>query len=225
MLWIGDELIQIDSPYAAIRAWCEDINEHNRIVGGSAYYVSSSSSRGMGWMRDGLQSPVEIGWPAGHYSNMLTALNNAGEAVGYAYTSSGSFESSRWIDGVFTTVPGAGILEEIARDGTAIGTIDHAFPNLREPTVSLGAQAWQLQQLLDPVTGVGWDLINAAGLNDAGAIVCNAYDPTGKWTACMLTPVAGVRASGIAARKRTSLQIAEIERTLGQQSTACEPRR
>lgn len=213
-LWVQDQLVLLDAPPGSIRAWCTDINEHHRIVGGCAIPTGPSSARGMGWVRDGLQPPVSIGWPDGQQLNLLTSVNNGGEAVGYAYSTSGVVESFRWNDGIFTTVPGAGALLEIARDGTALGLIENYPLQLVEPTVSIGAHAWNLQQLLDPVSGAGWDLISAVNINDSGQIVCDAFDPLGKRRVVLLAPISGAVGGGSPRRARTPEQISSAEQSL-----------
>jgi len=225
VLWIGDQLLHLDAPWGAVRAWCSDINEHGSIVGGSAHYVSPQNFRGMGWIRDGLNPPLSIGWPAGHWGNALYALNNSGEAVGGAYLETGSSEGLRWKDGVFTAVSATNDLTKIARDGTAIGTLYNAGPYYFQPTVSIGAQAWKLQDLLDPQSGAGWDLVHAADLNDSGQIVCRAFDPLGAQSVCVLTPVQGITTPGVERRPRTAQQVAQLEPTILELRKRLDPRR
>ena len=81
----------------------------------------------------------------------------------------------------------------------------------------VGTSAWRLQTLLDPISGAGWDLVKAVGIDDAGEIVCDAYDPQGKPRVCKLTPIAGDGgARGVERRARTRVQLESVARTLAE---------
>jgi hypothetical protein len=220
MLWIRDQLVPLELPSGATRAWCSDINEHNLIVGGSVHPVAGGATRSMGWVRHGLGTPVGIGWDQGHVHNVLNAVNNAGEAAGNAFKDTGAFEGFRWSQGVFTTVAGTNELSKIVRDGTAVGLQFASSSGNAEPTVSIGAQAWALQQLLDPQSGAGWDLYWPIDLNEAGTILCQAFDPQGQAQLCVLTPISPIAGAGVSRPARTAQQRAIVERLLREHRSA-----
>ena len=46
-----------------------------------------------------------------------------------------------------------------------------------------------LNNLIDPSSGAGWNLTGCGGINDAGQIVASGYNPQGEFHAFLLTPV------------------------------------
>jgi hypothetical protein len=141
-------------------------------------------------------------------------------AAGNAFKDTGAFEGFRWSQGVFTTVAGTNELSKIVRDGTAVGLQFASSSGNAEPTVSIGAQAWALQQLLDPQSGAGWDLYWPIDLNEAGTILCQAFDPQGQAQLCVLTPISPIAGAGVSRPARTAQQRAIVERLLREHRSA-----
>lgn len=123
-----------------------------------------------------------------------TAINDAGDAVGYAKLDVNGFIQSHailWPAGSTSFVdlgaPPTGM-------ATAINSLDHvvgyaSFPNGQHAflwTPSTGMV--DLNSLVDPADQ-GWTLSFAGGINAAGQIIATGTDPSGHTRAVLLTPV------------------------------------
>ena len=128
--------------------------------------------------------------PHGTYSN-ATAINNAGQVVGFADAGTGLLFGFLYSAGTMTnlgSLPGGygsyaqGINNkgQIVGYGTLANGHEHAFLDANNTMTDLNS-------LIDP--SLGWDLENATAINDNGQIVGSGVNSSGQVHAFLLTPI------------------------------------
>ena len=122
--------------------------------------------------------------PLGYVSNLALAINNAGVIVGQTWPPLDAGEETRallWQGGTVTDL-GAGAANDINDAGQIVGTLD-----------GLGAALWESGTAINLnhfVSGTGWTLQSATGINEEGWIVGSGYNQAvGDYQAYLLIPV------------------------------------
>ncbi len=164
------------------------INDAGVIAG----YSPNSEGRNQACIFSTSGSAAPLAGLGGLYSFAL-AINSAGQIAGEAYTSAGERHAALWTGGSPTdlgvlagrTQSGAwalnlsGVVVGVSYSSSAPerGFIWDATNGIRE-----------LTSLLDPVTGAGWTIMRATGINDDGKICAFASYNGGAWRGVLLTP-------------------------------------
>lgn len=135
------------------------------------------------WDNDAAHSIVDLGSLPGDGSSHADGLNDLGQAVGSSHPPFGSRPVLWQNDAGHTAVelpllPGDnfGSATAINNRGEILGTSAYATPGTWEVGPSRlviwrDSQVFELQTLLDPLTGAGWTLVAVTALNNQGQIV------------------------------------------------------
>jgi hypothetical protein len=135
------------------------------------------------WKNDSAHSIVDLGVFGADWSSLGWAMNDLGQVVGESHPPAGSRAVLWNNDAAHTAIElpllagdnygSAGAINNL---GQAVGTSAYATPGTWN-VVSARLVVWRdggvfdLQSLLDPVTGAGWTITYAAGINNLGQIV------------------------------------------------------
>lgn len=159
------------------------INDHDQITGavGNMAFVGS------------LGNLTDMGTLGGSWAEGM-ALNNAGQVTGWAATPHDSFAHAfLWQDGAMTDLGSLGGWQSqgkaIDKRGTVVGWSTRQVLDGKHAFRTLKGQMVDLNGLLDPVSGKGWELIEASGIDDAGHIVGFGIHK-GFYHGFLLTPMA-----------------------------------
>ncbi len=154
-------------------------------LGQAAGYGSTDQTpqHGMFWKNDAAHTIVDLGVFPGDWTSLAWGMNDLGQVVGESHPGPGS-RPVMWNGDAAHTVtelpvlPGHnyGSASQINIKGQVIGFSAYATPGTWDVTDSkaviwLDGGVFDLQSLLDPATGAGWTIDNAAGMNDLGQIV------------------------------------------------------
>ncbi len=122
--------------------------------------------------------------PFGYESNLALAINDAGVAVGVTSPPLDAGQETRalvWQGGTVTDL-GSGAANDINDAGQIVGTLN-----------GLGAALWESGTVINLnqfVSGTGWTLQSATGINEEGWIVGSGYNQAlGGYQAYLLIPV------------------------------------
>jgi len=159
------------------------INNHDQFVG-AVFSMATLWDHG---------SDTPLGTLGGSFSEAV-AINDAGTVTGWAATPSDQgIHAFRWRAGAMTDLGTLGGQqsrgEAIDADGNIVGwSFTHGLDGKHAMLVR-GDHMLDLNDLLDPGTASDWELVEAAGVNDAGYIVGSGRHH-GKFHAFVLKPIA-----------------------------------
>ena len=120
-------------------------------------------------------TPTVVGTLGGHAAG--TAINNNGQVVGIAQTSTGAEDGFLWSNGTITDLGRSFVPPAINDSGVIVGG----------QFVDSGGTVQNLNTLIP--AGSGFQIQSATGINDNGQIIANADDTaTGQTHALLLTP-------------------------------------
>ena len=135
------------------------------------------------WNNDARHSIVDLGVFAADWSSLGFAMNDAGQVVGESHPPASSRAILWNNDAAHTAIelpllPGDnyGSAHAINNFGQVLGTSSYATPGTWD-VLSTRNVIWRdggvfdVQSLLDPVTGAGWTIDYVAGMNNLGQIV------------------------------------------------------
>ncbi|HEX3097825.1 MAG TPA: hypothetical protein VHQ02_08910 [Usitatibacter sp.] len=151
------------------------------------------------WNNDAKHSIVDLGVFGSDLSSLGLGINDAGQAVGESHPPFGS-RPILWNDDAAHTaielplLPGDnyGSAHSINNLGQILGTSSYATPGTwnvlsTRNVIWRDGGVYDLQSLLDPVTGAGWTLTYVAGMNNLGQIVGIGLD-NGTSAVFVMTP-------------------------------------
>ena len=186
MLYSNGTMTDLGSLAGATTAsFAAGINANGQVAGwagSDAFLYSSQTMTNLGTL------PAPYNW-----SSEATAINNAGQVIGYSQGSGNNTHSFLFSNGAMSDL---GTLPAPFNVGTfAEGINDLGQVVGRSWTLSLAEHAFldnngtmiDLENLLGPESG--WTLSEAAGINDQGCIVGYGENPAGQARAFLLTPV------------------------------------
>jgi probable HAF family extracellular repeat protein len=191
---------------AGNRAGANDINDANQIVGWST--DADGDSRAVLWQGGGMTDLGDIG---GGSAN-AQAISTAGQIAGYSLATNGRQHAFLWSAGsmldLMPSFAGNSYGYDVNRSGSVVGLLAPAGGSASAFLWSGGA----LYDLGALITESGWRLYDARGINDAGQIIGSGWNPSGTFSAYMLTPVpepetyllllAGLGVLGLRAKRR-----------------------
>jgi probable HAF family extracellular repeat protein len=172
-------------------SWGISINRHGHVAGSSNLAGDAHSHAFLyteGAMRD-------LGTLGGDESR-ATALNGRNQVVGCSTLADNITQAAFQFDGqTMHALPSLGGTSSCAKainlQNIAVGF--SAYPNAgnARAVVYRQGKVHDLKLLLDPVTGEGWDLMDASGINDKGQIIGTGIrNHDGVWRTFLLTPIA-----------------------------------
>lgn len=162
---------------SGFRSWALAINAHDVVVG-AQIPTGASTRRAFRWSR--ATGRTDLGMLLGHDASSAQGINDHGEICGYSTLQSSSRPRAVLFDSGSVRDLGvaAGRLHS-----AAWGINDHGHVVGRSPVMNGGAALWtettgfvNLNELIDPVSAMGWDLHGAVSINDHGQIA-----GTGAW--------------------------------------------
>lgn len=153
------------------------------------------------WKNDAKHTVVDLGVFPGDWTSVAWGINDAGQVVGESHPA-GMDRPVMWDNDAAHTVselpvlPGdnVGSASEINMLGQIIGWSAYRTPDTTNTTVGTyvlwqDGAVYDLQSLLEPLTGAGWVITGALGLNNLGQIVgVGKYN--GAVASFVMTPVA-----------------------------------
>jgi uncharacterized membrane protein len=135
------------------------------------------------WNNNAAHTIVDLGVFPGDWTSLAYGLNDAGQVVGESHPAGGN-RAVLWNNDAAHTVselpllPGDnyGSARNINMRGQVLGLSAYETPGTTDvtpsrPVVWRDGGVFDLQAVLDPVTGAGWTVTSALGLNDSGQIV------------------------------------------------------
>lgn len=158
------------------------INENGLIAGGCE---SSAGGRAVLWSSTGAllgALPLLTGTASDAFG-----LNDSGDVVGYATDASGVRHAVLWRNGAVIDL-GPGSASDINNSGVVVGASGGRGYVYQDVDGDGVPEARNLNTLLDPVTGAGWSIRLATGINDSGQIVANGTKDGVSFRTCLLTP-------------------------------------
>ena len=168
-----------------------DINELGQIVG--EMHGSTVLQRAFLW--DPVTGVQNLGiLPGGGdiSSSIAQAINDVSQVVGTAVTERGD-RAFLWEDGVMIELGGLpmGAVRSYAVDinnaGQVVGAVSGTDPGT-EHFVPVGCDQWRAAaDLIDPL--LGWTIIEAQAINDAGQIAVSGFQPT----TCQISTIVSMR--------------------------------
>ena len=192
VLWTASGVVQnlpaLSTTNPIFNADALSINNNGVAAGVSGYEAciwTNGSVQGLGYLPGGNQSEA-------------TGINDLGQVVGEATTSTGAVDVCVWSSGSgmrdLGNLPGLSYLSDTVNDQIAINNLGEIVAyrgslSSSETWVWTSNSGWvNLSQSLDS-SGNGWSLWIATGINDSGQIVGAGFDPYGGYEAVLLTPV------------------------------------
>jgi uncharacterized membrane protein len=151
------------------------------------------------WNNDGAHSVIDLGVLPGGWTSIAWGMNNLGQVVGESHPGAGS-RAVLWNNDPAHTatellpLPGDnyGVAQEINDAGQVLGFSAYATPGTwnvgpSRYVVWADGVAYDLNTVLDPVTGAGWTVTSAMALNNLGQIV-GTGTLNGQLKAFVMTP-------------------------------------
>ena len=151
-----------------------------------AYDINDSGDI-VGWYNDGRAFLYSGGKLTDLGVGQAYAINASGQVVGsrgHAFLYSGGATMD------LGALPGDSVsyAYDINASGQVVGT-SYAIPEVDHPFLYENGVMTNLNDLLDPVSGAGWTLYTATGINDRGQIVGSGANQFGDRRGFLLTPI------------------------------------
>ena len=165
------------------------INDAGAVVGERN---TSTGWRAVYWAPDGKALDLDAEWGGGGAPSFASDINNHGQVAMQLPLATGGATAAIWQAGVGFTVidllPGTNtaIANAINDEGVTVGTAGTAFS--RGFVWSLADGLADLNDLLDPVSGDGWSILQATGISESGLIVGRGFSDTLGYRAVLLSP-------------------------------------
>ena len=189
-------------------SWANGVMQDLGTLGGerSAAYDINDAGQAVGWAnRSGSTDTMAVIFEAGGMTELGTlgggqsaafAINRWGQVTGGADTPDGHGHAFLYSNGVMQdlgVMPNFQSCAGLALNnrGHVVGMCFKDDARGSQPFVSFGGPARNLNKHLDPVTGEGWQLKDARGINDEGQII-GMGRLFGVRRAYLLTPVDGL---------------------------------
>lgn len=175
--WSRGKLLRLPAPPARPHSNASSINDTGQIAGFASDTSDAPITRAVLWEQGRVK---EIGTLGGKFS-FASSINNPGQAAGEAATAKGEIHAFFWQKGKMTDLGTLGGEDSHARDLNNLGQVVGTAGTGRSRTIAGGpvpterAFLWEKGKMLDLNTliprGSGWELVEAAAINDRGQIV------------------------------------------------------
>jgi uncharacterized membrane protein len=188
----------VNSKYDSTMAW--GFNQSGQAAGWAVNDIISQHA--CFWNNDSTHSIVDLGTYPGDWSSLAWGMNDLGQVVGESHPPFGNRAIVWNNDSAHTPtelplLPGdnMGSASRINNLGHALGwsafSPDGSFNNMGQEKLVLWSDGgvFDLQSVLDPVTGAGWEISTASAINNLGQIVGLGVH-NGQNRAYLLTPIA-----------------------------------
>jgi hypothetical protein len=174
----------------------------NQLGQAAGYAVNDQiGQHGAFWNDNAAHTVVDLGVFPGDWTSLAFGMNDFGQVVGESHPPGGN-RPVMWNNDAAHTVSELPLLagdnygsaSQINMLGQVLGYSAYETPGttnvgLSRPVLWRDGGVFDLQSLLDPLSGPGWTIISAAGLNDLGQIVgTGTYD--GAVAVFVMTPAA-----------------------------------
>jgi hypothetical protein len=191
--WVGGVLYALPLPVGSAYGAATAVNNHETIAASAWNNVGVDEVGYLVYSHGHLESvPPQPGAPW----SRLFDINDAGQAVGqltdeFGFPLMGFYFENSVVTPIppVTGDPGA-LLTDVNRQGLSCGISLGGTFGIRA-VVCNGAEMFDLNELLDPVSGAGWTILVAQDINNKGQIAGNGFDPGGAISGFVLTPMAG----------------------------------
>lgn len=175
--WSGGKLLRLPAPAGKPHSNASSINDSGQIAGFASDTSNSPVTRAVLWERGRVK---EMGTLGGKFS-VASSINNPGQVAGEAATSKGEIHAFLWQKGKMTDLGTLGGKDSHARDLNNLGQVVGTAGTGRSRTTAGGAVQtqraflWEKGNMLDlnklMPAGSGWELVEAAAINDRAQIV------------------------------------------------------